>query len=135
MTSNDFLKIINDAFKTFLTDLGFVLGPASVSGRLYDVSFSRQDYVVSISYEPGDEYFLIIVFSKNAEDQLSNIDDRKQSPRLEDLNKIYMPLITADQRAQNELFFRLVVPENKSQKMLLKAAKELRLVLPLYLVG
>ena len=73
-----------------------------------------------------------MVFSrKNGE--LSDIDDRTKTPRLADLNNRYMAAILNEERAENEAVFESVAVNDKDERLLLKAAKELRLVLPRYL--
>jgi hypothetical protein len=132
MNGQDFLRIANEAFVPFLKGLGFVMDEPSISGRFYRVSFTSSAHAVSVSYEPGDDALFVIVFSrKNGE--LSDIDDRTKTPRLADLNSRYMATITNEERAENERAFESVAVNDKEERLLLKAAKELRLVLPKYL--
>lgn len=132
MNGQDFLRITSTAFAPFLKKLGFAVDEPSVSGRYYRVSFTSSSHCVSISYEPGDEALFVIVSSrKNGE--LSDIDDRIATPRLADLNSRYMAAITNEERVENEAAFEFVIVNDKEERILLKAAKELRLVLPKYL--
>ena len=132
MNGQDFLRITNEAFAPFLEKLGFAMDDPSISGRYYRASFISHSHSVSISYEPGDEAFFVIVFSrKNGE--LSDIDDRMESPRLADLNSRYMAAITNEERVENEAVFESIKVNDKEERVLLKAAKELRLVLPRHL--
>jgi hypothetical protein len=132
MNGQDFLRIANEAFVPFLKGLGFVMDEPSISGRFYRVSFTGSDHAVSVSYEPGDDALFVMVFTrKNGE--LSDIDDRTKTPRLADLNSRYMATVTNDERIENEAVFESVVVNDKDERLLLKAAKELHLVLPKYL--
>ncbi|MCS7062617.1 MAG: hypothetical protein NZM04_00980 [Methylacidiphilales bacterium] len=132
MNGQDFLRIVNEGFAPFLKQLGFVMDEPSISGRYYRVSFTGSAHAVLVSYEPGDEALFVMVFSrKNGE--LSDIDDRTKTPRLADLNSRYMAAITNEERAENERIFKSVAVNDKEERLLLKAAKELRLVLPKYL--
>ncbi len=132
MNGQDFLRIANEAFVPFLKGLGFVMDEPSISGRFYRVSFTGSAHAVSVSYEPGDDALFVMVFGrKNGE--LSDIDDRTETPRLADLNSRYMATITNEERAENERAFESVAANDKEERLLLKAAKELRLVLPKYL--
>lgn len=132
MNGQDFLRVAKEAFAPFLEGLGFVMDEPSISGRFYRLSFTGSDHAVSVSYEPGDDALFVIVFNrKNGE--LSDIDDRAETPRLADLNSRYMPTITNDQRIENESVFESIVVHDKEERRLLKAAKELRLVLPKHL--
>ncbi|MCI0557993.1 MAG: hypothetical protein MN733_05820 [Nitrososphaera sp.] len=132
MNGQDFMRVIHDAFEPFLVALGFSMDIPSISGRFYRVSFSNPKNAVSVSYEPGDNALFVLVFSRE-KGELSDIDDRAKTPRLADLNSRYMHLVSNDERAVNELFFQPVVVRDQEERLLLKCAKELRLVLPRYL--
>lgn len=132
MNGQDFLRITNAAFIPFLTKLGFKVDEPSVSGRYYRASYTGLSHAISVSYEPGENALFVIVFSrKNGE--LSDIDDSTRTPRLADLNSRYMSAVTAEERSENEAFFRFVEAKDEEERIVLKAAKELRLVLPRYL--
>lgn len=132
MNGQDFLRIVKATFVPFLKEMDFVMNDPSISGRFYRVSFTGPSNVVSVSYEPSDDTLFIMVLSRE-NGQLSDIDDRLKTPRLADLNSRYMQKIGSDERASNEVFFESVVVRDNSERLLLKAAKELRLVLPKYL--
>lgn len=132
MNGTDFLRIVREAFSPFLKRLGFVMDEPSISGRSYRVSFVRSTHAVLVSFEPGDETLFVMVFSRT-NGTLSDIDDRVATPRLADLNSRYMPAVTCDERTRNEEIFRSVAVNDKEERLLLKAAKELALVLPKYL--
>jgi hypothetical protein len=132
MTPEDFLRIVTQAFAPFLKGLGFSMDPPSISGRLYDVNFSSSTHVVSVSFEPGDDLLLVLVFSRE-NGRLSDIDDPSTTPRLADLNRRYMSAVSREERTANDAMFTSVVARDKDEKLLLKSAKELRLVLPRYL--
>lgn len=132
MSGHDFLRIANCAFSPFLRELGFSTDSPSISGRFYRISFTSQDHVVWISFEPGDDALFILVFSlENGE--LSDIDDRLKTPRLADLNRRYMHMVTKEERIENEEAFKQILVQDQEERLLLKAAKELRIVLPKYL--
>jgi hypothetical protein len=132
MTGDGFLRIVGEAFAPFLESLGFIADKPAISGREYSASFSSAAHLVRVSYEPDDDALFVMVFGQR-QGVLSDIDSREETPRLADLNARYMPRVDAQLRAANEDFFRSVVPEDKEERLLLKAAKELRLVLPEYL--
>jgi hypothetical protein len=132
MNGQDFLRVCNAAFAPFLKELGFSMDSPSISGRFYRVSFTDAAHAVSVSYEPGDEALFVMVFGRE-NGELTDIDDRLKTPRLADLNTRYMPTITSGERAANETVFASVETRDKEEYALLKAAKELRLVLPKYL--
>lgn len=132
MNGQTFLRIVNEAFAPFLKQLGFVMDEPSITGKYYRASFDGSAHAVWVSYEPGDEALFITVFSQK-DGKLSNIDDRSQTPRLADLNCRYMATITSAERAANERAFESIAVDDGEECLLLKAAKELRLVLPKFL--
>lgn len=132
MNGTNFLRIVEVAFAPFLERLGFVMDEPSISGRSYRVSFVSSTHAVLVSFEPGDEARFVMVFSRT-DGNRSDIDDRAVTPRLADLNSRYMSAVTCEERARNEEIFRPVVANDNEERLLLKAAKELSLVLPKYL--
>ena len=131
MSGQGFLRIVRAGFAPFLMELGFTMDSHCVSGRLYRATFTSPQEVVSVSYEPGDEALFVMVFRRQ-NGGLSDIDDRSSTPRLSDLNMRYMHTITKEERLANELLFEAIEPRDNEEKSLLKAAKELCLVLPKY---
>jgi hypothetical protein len=129
----EFFRIADEAFAPFLGELGFSMDTPSISGRLYSVSFSSGTHSVQISYETADdEAARILVFTKE-HGRKSDIDDTVKTPRLADLNRRYMREISIDERAANDAVFASIQVNDHEERLLLKAAKELRLVLPKYL--
>ncbi len=132
MKGQDFVRIAYEAFEPFLKDLGFAMGVPSISGRHYRVTFSSPECLVSVSFEPGDKALLVWVSSQE-NGHLSDMDDRLKSPRLSDLNRRYMKAVSPEERAAIEAVFDSVAARSEEERSLLKAAKELRLVLAKYL--
>ena len=96
---------------------------------MYSASFSNETHSVGISFEPGEDRFLVLLFTKE-NGKLSEIDDRVKTPRLVELNERYMPGVTREERAANEAFFKPILVDDGQERILLKYAKELRLILP-----
>ena len=134
MNDQDFIRIIDQAFTPFLKELGFVAQPKEISGRAYMVEFIGELRTLSVSFEPGDNYFSIVLLN-NKERGLAAMDDRQKSPRLSDLNTRYSGQITLAEREANEAFFACIVVTDPFERQLLKFAKDLRLVLPKYLAA
>lgn len=87
MTAIEFKTSISLYFDHFLKLFGFpVPAKFTISGRLYDATYEKNNKLLSISYEPGDEYLEIMLFEKNG-DKLSDYDDRSVTKSLSDLNK------------------------------------------------
>jgi hypothetical protein len=132
MNGLGFFRIIDEAFVPFLAHLGFSMEGPCTGGRVYSASFSNETHSVGISFEPGDDRFLILLFTKE-NGKLSEIDDRVKTPRLAELNERYMQGVTREERAANEAFFKSILADDSQERVLLKYAKELRLVLPRHL--
>jgi hypothetical protein len=132
MNGLGFFRIIDEAFAPFLTNFGFSIDSPTISGRFYLASFNSETHSVDISFEPGDEEFLVLVRTKE-NGKLSDIDDRVKTPRLADLNGRFMQEVSREERTSNEAFFRSVLANDGQERALLKCAKELRLVLPRHL--
>jgi len=132
MNGQNFLRIINEVFVPFLSELKFMIDNPSISGRYYHVQFRNIAHVISVSYEPGDEALFIMLREREG-DRLSDIDDRVKSPRLDDLNRLYMHAITVEERERSKVLFDSIMVHDKAEQLLLKSAQELYLVLPRYL--
>jgi hypothetical protein len=132
MNGQNFLRIINEAFVPFLSDLEFMMDAPSISGRYYHVQFRNIAHVISVSYEPGDEALFIMLREREG-DRLSDIDNRLKSPRLDDLSKLYMHTITVEKRERSKALFDSIMVHDKAEQLLVKSAQELYLVLPKYL--
>jgi hypothetical protein len=134
MNDQDFSEIIDQAFTPFLKELGFVAQPKAISGRAYMVEFVGDLWTLSVSFEPGDNYFSVILLN-NKMRGLAAMDDPQKSPRLSDLDTRYMGQVTPAEREANEAFFANIMVTHPLERQLLKFAKDLRLVLPQHLAA
>lgn len=132
MNGQDFLRLVNEAFTPFLSKLGFTMDPSSISGRYYRAKFVGPRHMVSVSFEPGDNQTLVIV-SRLGNGTISDIDNRLTTPRLSDLNRRYANAVSTTERTATESMFRTIVTQDDYERLLVKCAKELCLVLPRYL--
>jgi hypothetical protein len=132
MHGNNFSEIINLAFRPFLEEMGFQIEKLSISGRNYRVIFLAKFFAVTVSFEPGDKALFVILSSvKNG--VLSEFDDPTKTMHLHDLNSRYMKNVAPAERIANDAFFANIPAHDLDAQRLLKAAKELRLVLPMHL--
>ena len=132
MNDQDFMRITRQAFKPFLRQLGFRMSRPAISGNHYLAKFKTRRNAIWVSYEPFDDYLSVHLFTRRFA-RLSDIDDPVRSPGLHDLNERYMPAVSREERECNDRFFEGIATDDKAAHQLLKAAKELRLVLPRYL--
>jgi hypothetical protein len=130
-----FREFVSKAFEIPLGQLGFKLGTVAVSGRSYSAEYLSERNVVSVSYEPGDEFLLVLVFGLSPDGTRSDIDDPVATPRLNELNRRFAKAVSQDERVENQRRFASFEGTDVAEDRLLKAAKDLRLVLPLYLSG
>ncbi len=132
MNGQNFLRISSEAFNPFLSELGFQPDTPSVSGRHYRAAFSSPTHTVSVSFEPGDDVFQVLVFSRVL-GRPSAIDDPRTTPRLSDLNARYMSMVSDAERTRRKSSLEHVTANDDDERTLLKLAAELSLVLPHYL--
>ncbi|HET7203581.1 MAG TPA: hypothetical protein VFI92_09460, partial [Steroidobacteraceae bacterium] len=95
---------------------------------MYSVEFASTTHVVSVSYEPGDDYLLVVVFTVR-DGVRSDIDDRRSSPRLPDLNRRFLHASDADELSHRRSGGVLDPEEQRIQRV----GAELAIVLPRYL--
>jgi hypothetical protein len=129
MSSESFKKMIKAAFTPFLNGLGFDFQSIHTSGKFYRALFQNKKLSVSITFEPGEEYFDVIV--SNLDNALVLVNDTNIDFRFSQLNARYMPRIDKKERLDNELFFAQITTSDNFERMLLERAKELRLTLTL----
>lgn len=131
MTGERFKYLVTQAFNSFLSDLGLRPEKIHLSGRYHRASFIGKEHTLIVSFELGDSYLTAMLVQND--DDLVAIDDPQRTPRLDDLNSAYMGSVTSSERAENESFFSSIKAEDYNEKVLLKCAKDLRLVLPRHL--
>ena len=132
MTGQDYVRLGHEAFEPFLKEFGFSMDEPTIHGREYCISFTSKKHSVQVAYEPGDDALFAYIFGcENG--ILSDIDDTTVTPRLGDLNKLYMSKVSGDEHAENYEFFKAVHANDEEEKLVLEVARELRLVLPKYL--
>lgn len=127
MDSGTFLDVVRRLISSALELLGFVL-PTSVSGRMYSADFVSPAYVASISFEPGDDYVLVAVFTVTGGVR-SDLDDRKTTQRLSDLNPRFLTQAEIEELRRSPT---LECAESTAATSFVKAARELAVVLPRY---
>ncbi len=129
---NGFSRIMRGALEPMLAALGFVRQPELISGRLYLADFISERCKVSIAFEPGDDALFVYIFGKVG-NGWTDIDDRSQTPRLEDLNRAYREQISAAERVAARERLAHVECHSPIEKRLVKVAADLAVTLPRYL--
>lgn len=134
MNGSNFEQLMKSAFKPFLEQIGFTMRLVHVSGRYYRASFVSRRHTLLVTFEPGDQQTTVMLLT-NGDGSLRSIDNPEKTPRLSHLNARYMGLVTASERAENEVFFGQLEPRDRAEHELIKCAKDLRLVLPHHLAS
>ena len=127
MDDSEFVSSVCRYVRPALRPFGFSIATA-VSGRTFSAEFISEDLVVSIAYEPGDDYLMVVVFTVN-DGVRSHIDDRIATPRLSDLNFRFLRASDADELARRRYDGALGPEERRIQRI----GAELAIVLPRYL--
>lgn len=130
MNGDEFREAVTRHLTPVLEPLGFATD-FKISGRAYGAEFRSAQHVVSVSYEPGDDYFLILVFTIT-DGVRSHFDDRTASPRLADLNARFLG--PGDVPALEAIKQR-PLPADPVERRIQRAAAELAIVLPRYLAS
>jgi hypothetical protein len=132
MNSQSFKNFSLRVFNPFLKEIGFSLSEIDFNGKFYSIYYDNSIYRVVLSFEPGDSYLSLMLQNKEHDD-LTSIDNPEITPRLNDMNLMYMKDVGVSERRENDNYFSSITPENQIEKCILKLAKDLRLVLPKYL--
>jgi hypothetical protein len=128
VNGNEFVSAATRFLLPLLAPMGFSMA-TTVSGRLYSAEFISPTHVVSISFEPGDDYWLVLIFTvKNG--VRSDIDDRIATPRLADLNAKFL---ARDDGAALEMIRQRDPAIDPAERKIQRISAELALVLPRYL--
>jgi hypothetical protein len=122
--------VIEAAFG-FMGDLGFDADPISISGREYVASFRGRGMAVYVSFEPGDDAFIVMVASGGSGREA--LDDPSRTPRLPELSRRFMSAVSPEARQAADAALRGIVANDEHEQQLVRAARDLRLVLPKYL--
>lgn len=130
MNGNEFVSAATRFLLPVLAPMGFSMA-TTVSGRLYCAEFISPTHIVSISFEPGDDYWLVLIFTvKNG--VRSDIDDRIATPRLADLNAKFLG---RDDGATLEMIRRRDPTIDAAERKIQRISAELAVVLPRYLAS
>lgn len=132
---NDIVEVVELLFLPFLHDYGFTLVQARGS-TAYGIATFKSDALtlyVECDFTNVSRCGCDVMICRNEATGLASIDDRSISPRMSDLNNAFASRVSPEARAENIEFFAQLSPELTANRSLEKVARELRLVLPLYL--
>ena len=125
MTSTEFKTYVSFYFDHWLEFYGFhVPANFTLSGKLYESIYEKNDRVLSVSYEPGDDYLVVMLFEKRG-NCLSDFDDLSSTKSLSQLNKEFFPKVEKSETRKIDQYFNSLVAESEESKILKKKAREL----------
>ncbi|WP_146090657.1 hypothetical protein [Aureitalea marina] len=108
------------------------LGKQNFNGNVfYDIEYKDKDKIISMSLETIENYFQVIIF-KLVKGKMPDYDDKAKTLHLSNLsNKIFKTLTKQDFK-ENKIYFQSIEAKNKTERMILKSAMDLRLCLRNY---
>lgn len=104
----------------FLLDRGFQALPDRSHGRVIRAEYAGRDWDIEVMYEPGDQYFDVIAYSKVA-GQRSDYDDRSATMHLGDMRQ---KALDADRSAFLGVKTKFTAESGHLEPQLLKVAAE-----------
>jgi hypothetical protein len=111
------------------TEFGFRKTNETVNGNaFYDVEFTNNERIVSVSYENIEDHLEVIVFMLQ-NGKMPNYDDKTKTLHIKQLNKLVMAKANKEEINLNAEYFTNYKAKNELERKLLKEAKELRLCL------
>lgn len=128
---NEYVQAVRKMFYFLSEEYGMTETKEEIRGNVYyDVEYHSASKVISISYENIEDYFQVIVF-KLKDGKLPEYDDKTQTLHLNILNKLAFSIATKSDIELNNEYFSNIIANTKMEQMLLKSARELRLVMRL----
>jgi hypothetical protein len=129
MTGAEFARMIVDGLESELAALGFASDGPTIHGKEYSATFTAPQFRLLVSYEPGDDWLATYVL-RRVGSGWSEIDDRQQTPRLDDLNRRYSKRLNDTERDR-----RPIEPsvDDPAARRLARALAQIPLVLPAYM--
>jgi len=129
ITGKRYIEIVKDYFAFLKEEYNYTLIDEIIRGNAYyDVQYTDNLKVVSISYENIENYFQVIVFILQ-NGKLPNYDDKTRTLHLNKLNTSVLSKIDKIEVLLNNEYFANFQVKDEFERKLLKSAKELRLCL------
>lgn len=131
VNSNKFLDTVKDYFSFLVTEFEYRLLEEKIRGNaFYDIQYTDDIRIISISYENIEDYLLVTVFLLQ-DGGLPNYDDKSKTLHLNKLIATVIPVTSKNEIDQNNAFFEHFSYSSVDdlERKLLKSARELRLCL------
>jgi len=125
----EYLDAVKQFYSFLETEFGFSKINETIDGNsFYDVEFKNKERIISISYENIEDHLEVIVFMLQ-NGILPDYDDKTKTLHLKQLNEQVMATASKEEIILNAGYFVKYKAKNEIERVLLKAAKELRLCL------
>lgn len=125
----EYIETVKLYYSFLETEFGFKKKNETINGNaFYDVEFTDNEKIVSISYENIEDHLEVIVFMLK-DGKMPDYDDKTKTLHLKQLNKLVMTKASKQEINANAEYFTNYIAKNELERKLLKEAKELRLCL------
>lgn len=125
----EYIESVKLYYSFLETEFGFIKTNETVNGNaFYDIEFTDNVRVISISYDNIEDQLEVIVFMLQ-NGKMPDYDDKIKTLHLKQLNKLILTKASKQEINLNAEYFTKFNAKNKLERKLLKEAKELRLCL------
>jgi hypothetical protein len=126
---SDFVK---RTFSFLETEFNMMFGDFIKNGNVfYDVQYRDREKIISISLETIENYFQVILF-KLDNGEMPDYDDKRKTIPLNKLNEDILKTLEKSEFSDNNEHFREFETKDKTEEIILKSARDLRLCLKHY---
>ncbi|WP_026968455.1 hypothetical protein [Algoriphagus terrigena] len=125
-----FTDFVTKTFKFLQTEFQYELSKREVNGNVfYDVEYTdNKSKIISISLETIENYVRVIIFTLD-KGKRSDYDDNSKTFHLRNLTDKHLKTLDKAEFENNHRHFKDFETKDKTEKMILKSAKDLRLCL------
>ena len=129
INGNQYIITVEKYFSFLISEYNMSIIDKKIRGNsFYEVQYGDPQKIISISYENIESYFQVIIF-KLQDGQLPGYDDKTKTLHLDKLNKTVFSIVDKKEIVSNSNIFEKFQAINKTEKLLLKSAIELRMCL------
>lgn len=123
MNEEEFSWVARRWIGPYLSELGFELAELRVSGTSALAIFRSSSRELWLSCELVTSALGVYVFSGTGS-SISDIDDRVETPRLQDLNRQFMSQVSPEERATNSAYFAGLTRGRSVSREVLRCASD-----------
>ena len=125
----EYMEIVKSIYLFLKIEFGFSIIKETINGIMfYDVEYSDNKRVISVSYENVEDHLQVIIFLLQ-DGKLPDYEDKTKTLHLEQLSRQIMSTVSNEEFKKNAAYFDKYITKTEIERKLLKGAKELRLCL------